>query len=159
VILFEDSAEGREVVVRNLVGLEDVPEGSSPAMHAPEATRTALEPLLEQVGAASPPTAAPTTTPAVRVANAKEAPPPSVDAEDIAIIRVLGDDRNRYVRLSHKEIARQTRQPHIGVRTVDRRMPDLVSDGLVITPRGKKKGYVITPLGRDLLKNLPQSMP
>jgi hypothetical protein len=90
-----------------------------------------------------------------REMQAKKSPPlpPSVDVEDEAILRVLASDRNLHRRLTQAQIAGQT-EPRIGLRTINNRMPGLLQLALVACPHGKKSGYVITPMGREVVKSL-----
>jgi hypothetical protein len=67
---------------------------------------------------------------------------------------VLASDRNRHRRLTQAQIAAQTK-PRISLRTINDRMPRLLDADLVACPRGKRSGYVITPLGREVLTSLP----
>jgi len=74
---------------------------------------------------------------------------PSVDEEDLSILRALAERPN--YRLNQDQIEARTK-PRVSRRTISSRMPHLLSDGLVALPRGKKGGYTITPRGLDLLK-------
>jgi hypothetical protein len=73
----------------------------------------------------------------------------SVDDEDLSVLRALA--RRFPHRLTQARIAAETNAPRVCRRTVAKRVPQLLREGLVALPRGKKGGYVITDAGRALL--------
>jgi hypothetical protein len=77
------------------------------------------------------------------------APTPSVDEEDLAILRALAVQPHR--RMSLDQIAAFTAHPRVGRRTVAARVPRLLAEKLVTRPRGKRSGYIVTPRGREVL--------
>jgi DNA-binding HxlR family transcriptional regulator len=77
----------------------------------------------------------------------------SVDATDLIILRVL--NANPGYRLGQRRIATETR-PRVSQRTIATRLPRLSELGLVDRPSGQHAGYVITPLGRELLRGQPR---
>jgi predicted transcriptional regulator len=86
--------------------------------------------------------------------DSSEEPAPSLDDEDLSILRAL--ERRAPLRLTQDQIEIAT-SPRISRRTIAKRMPRLVSAGLAALPHGNKQGYTITQQGRDLLKKLGKS--
>jgi predicted transcriptional regulator len=110
-----------------------------------------FQPLRKPAGDAGPSADEQVIEKTGREQTEEESPVPSVDDEDVSILRVL--EKRRPLRLTQDQIAAATK-PRVSRRTVAERMPQLEKEGLVQQPRGKKQGYVITAKGSDLLRQI-----
>lgn len=75
-------------------------------------------------------------------------PPPSVDKEDMSILRGLAEVAPRRLRVY--ELEELTSKPRVSRRTISERLPALESAGLV-KRRGERGGLAITERGLEAL--------
>jgi hypothetical protein len=79
---------------------------------------------------------------------------PAVDEEDVRILRAL--EKRAPVLLTQDEIEAESR---VSRRTISNRIPRLLSEGLVVQPKGTKSGTTISHSGRQLLNRIDGANP